>query len=243
MFDRPDHAVDDLGQVVRRNIGGHADRDAGRPVDEQIRVGRREHRGFLGRLVIVRDEVDRLLVEVGHQVVRQRLQLRLGITHRRRRVAVDRPKVPLTVDQGIPHVETLRHPNERVVDGGISVGVEIPHDLADDLGALAICAIGGQPHQAHAIDDPAMGRFETVPHIGQRTPDDDAHGIVHVGAPHLVFDVDGRFDIGSVGHMDYSDRFGVPGTGVSKLRAGSLTRSWRIGTPGGGRGICVYVPI
>ena len=33
-----------LDEVVRRHVGGHADRDAGRAVDEQVRVGRRQHR-------------------------------------------------------------------------------------------------------------------------------------------------------------------------------------------------------
>jgi hypothetical protein len=56
--------VGHLGQVVRRNVGRHADGDAGRPVDEEIR----EPRGKHGRLhllaVVVRDEIDRFLVDV-----------------------------------------------------------------------------------------------------------------------------------------------------------------------------------
>ena len=43
-----------------------------------------------------------------------------------------------------------------------------------------------------AIDDPTMRRFQTVAHIGQRPPDDDAHGVVHIRAPHLILDVDAR---------------------------------------------------
>ena len=38
LLDHPDHAVDDLAQVVRRDVGGHADGDAGRAVDQQVRV-------------------------------------------------------------------------------------------------------------------------------------------------------------------------------------------------------------
>ena len=36
--------VDDLGQVVRRDVGRHADRDARRAVDQQVRQPRRQHR-------------------------------------------------------------------------------------------------------------------------------------------------------------------------------------------------------
>ena len=41
------HAVDDLAQVVRRDVGGHADGDAGRAVDQQVRDRRRQDRRLL----------------------------------------------------------------------------------------------------------------------------------------------------------------------------------------------------
>ena len=37
VLDQPDAAVDDLAQVVRRHVGRHADGDAGRAVDQQVR--------------------------------------------------------------------------------------------------------------------------------------------------------------------------------------------------------------
>ena len=40
-------------------------------------------------------------------------------------------------------------------------------------------------------ENPAMDRLQPIAHIRQRAPDDDAHRIVHVRAPHLVFDVYG----------------------------------------------------
>ena len=36
-----------------------------------------------------------------------------------------------------------------------------------------------------------MHRLESVPDIGERPADDDAHGVVHVRTLHLVFYVDG----------------------------------------------------
>ena len=38
LLDEPDGAVDHLAQVVRRDVRGHADGDAGRAVDEQVGV-------------------------------------------------------------------------------------------------------------------------------------------------------------------------------------------------------------
>ena len=46
--------VDGLGEVVRRDVGRHADRDAGLAVDQQVRDARRQHRGLVLGLVVVR---------------------------------------------------------------------------------------------------------------------------------------------------------------------------------------------
>ena len=192
----------------RRLCGGMfvamPDRDAGRAVHQQVRKRRGQDGGLFGRLVVVGYEVDRLAVEIGHQVVGERLQLRLGVAHRRRRVAVDRSEVPLAVDQRIAHVEALRQADERVVDGRVAVRVEVAHHLADDLGALAVGPVRRQPHRAHAVDDAPVRRLQPVAHVGQGAADDDAHGVVHVGPAHLVFDGDvggtlGAFDVGHGG--------------------------------------------
>src|SRR5262245_17926004 len=63
--DQRDQRVHDLGEVVRRDVGGHADRDARRAVDQEIRNPRGQHDGLLLRLVEVRDEIDGILVDVG----------------------------------------------------------------------------------------------------------------------------------------------------------------------------------
>jgi hypothetical protein len=69
--DRRDDRVGDLVQVVGRHVGGHADGDAGRAVDEQVREPARQDDG-LGLLpVVVLDEVDGLLIDVAQQLHRQ----------------------------------------------------------------------------------------------------------------------------------------------------------------------------
>ena len=64
-------ALDDLAQVVRRNVGRHADRDAGRAVEQHVRQARRQQRRFLQRAVEVRRPVDRALVELGRAAPRR----------------------------------------------------------------------------------------------------------------------------------------------------------------------------
>ena len=53
----------DLAEVVRGHVGGHPDGDPGRAVDQQVRDRGREHLGLGLGAVVVRDEVDRVLVE------------------------------------------------------------------------------------------------------------------------------------------------------------------------------------
>ena len=198
------HAVDHLAHVVRRDVRRHADRDARRSVDQQVRERRRQDGRLFGGLVVVGDEVDGLLVEIRHHRFGERLRARFGVAHRRRRIAVDRAEVALAVDQGIAHVEVLRQPHQRVVDRRVAVRVIVAHHLADDLRALAIGAVRRQPHRPHAVQHAAMRRLQPVAHVGQRSPDDYAHRVIHVRALHLVFDVDGDFVQGDVGHRELS---------------------------------------
>ena len=129
------------------------------------------------------------------------LQPRLGVPHRRGRVAVDRAEVALAVDQRVAHVEVLRQPHERVVDRRVAVGMEIAHHLADDLRALAVAARRRQPHRLHAVQHAAMRRLQPVAGVGQRSSNDYAHGVIHVRPLHFVFDVDGRCLRDEIGHL------------------------------------------
>lgn len=57
--------VDDLGQIVGRDVGGHTDGDADRAVDEEVRqLGGQDGRLAEGAVEVGR-EVDGVLVEVG----------------------------------------------------------------------------------------------------------------------------------------------------------------------------------
>jgi hypothetical protein len=202
-FNQPDAAVDHLAQVVRRHVGRHADSDTGRSVDEQVGKRCGENGRLFGRLVVVRREVDGLLVQVRHRFVGERLEPRLGVTHRRGRVAVHRTEVALAVDQRVAHVEVLRQPHQRVVDRLVAVGMEIAHHLADDLRALAVATRRPQTHGLHAVQDAAMRRLQPIARVGQRSSNDYAHGVIHVRPLHFVFDVDGGCRLrDEVGHRD-----------------------------------------
>ena len=131
-------ARDHLAQIVRRDVGRHADRDAAGAVDQHVGEARRQDLRLVARSVIIGGEIDRVLVDIVEQGHRHLGEPRLGVAHRRRRIGVHRSEIALAVDQRHPHRPILGHPGERVVDRAVAVRVIIAHHVADDLGAFAI---------------------------------------------------------------------------------------------------------
>ena len=67
IVDQRHAGVDHLAEIVRRDVGRHADRDAARAVDQEVREARRQDHRLLLVAVVVRLEVDRVLVDVLEQ--------------------------------------------------------------------------------------------------------------------------------------------------------------------------------
>ena len=85
IVDQRDAGVDHLAEIVRRDVGRHADRDAAGAVDQQIGEARRQNDRLVLVAVVVRLEIDRVLVDVGEQRHRGLAEPALGVAHRRRR--------------------------------------------------------------------------------------------------------------------------------------------------------------
>ena len=98
IFEMRQAGVDHFAEVVRGNVGRHADGNAAGTVDQQVGELRRHHRRLEQAVVVVRLEVDRVLVEVVEQVLRDLRQPRLCVAFGGGRVAVDRAEVALAVD-------------------------------------------------------------------------------------------------------------------------------------------------
>ncbi len=183
--------VDDLAQVVRRDVGRHADGDAVRAVDEQVRDARRHDDGLLEPVVEVRDEVDALLVDVGQELHRDLAEPRFGVPVRGRRVSVDRAVVALPVDERVAHRKVLGEADHRVVDRLVAVRVVLAEHVADDGGTLAVPGRRDEALLVRAVEDAPVDGLQPVAHIGDRSPDDHAHRVIQVRRPHLVLNRDG----------------------------------------------------
>ncbi len=160
--------VDDLAEIVRRDVRRHADGDAAGAVDEQVGELRRQHHGLEQAVVVVGLEVDRLLVEIVEQVLRDLRQPRFGVAFGRRRIAVNGAEVALTVDERHAQRELLRHAHERVVDGEVAVRVEVAHRVAHDLGRLHVLLVPVEPEPLHGVEDAPVHGLEAVAHVGER---------------------------------------------------------------------------
>ena len=189
IFDQQDCGFDDFLQIVRRNIGGHADGDAGGAVDEKAGNARGQNDRLFFAFIEIGNEIDGFLFDVREHFFGDFREARFGVPHRSRGIAVDGAEISLAVDERVAHVEILRHADERVVNGRIAVGMKFAEDFADDFGALAIRLRGSEAQLVHAEEDAAMDGLEAVAHVGQGAPDDYAHGVIEVRLFHLRFDI------------------------------------------------------
>ena len=154
-----------------------------------MRVG--QNFGLVFAFVVVGLEVDGFFVDVFEQRGGDAGEARFGVPHGRGRIAVDGTEVALAVDQRVAHRERLSHADQGVVDRGVAVRVQLTHDVADYAGGLLGGPVMVQAHFLHHKKDAAVHRLEAVADIGEGAADDHAHGVIEVGAAHLVFDVYG----------------------------------------------------
>ena len=195
IVDQRHAGVDQFAQIVRRDVGGHADGDAAGAVDQQIGKARRQHHRLVLVAVVVGLEIDGVLVDVVEQRHRRLGQPAFGVAHGRRRIAVDRAEIALPVDQLQAHGEILRHAHQRVVDRLVAVRVIFAHHVADHARRFDVFLVGRVALLVHRIQDAAVHRLQAVAHVRQRPRHDHAHGVIEIRALHLLGDRDGA-DIG-----------------------------------------------
>ena len=135
-------ASTDLAQVVRRDVRGHADGDAGRAVDQQVGDARRQHDRLGARVVVVRDEVDGVAVDdprasptrSATDAPRCSAWLQAGRRRSSRSCPGRRPAGSAARTAGRDAPPTGR-------STALAVRVVVARDVAGDLGALPVGAV------------------------------------------------------------------------------------------------------
>ncbi len=180
LVDQQDRGVDDLGGVVRRDAGRHADRDAAGAIGEQIGEQAGEQFRLILLAIIGRAEIDRILVQPVHQVDRDLRQPRFGIAIGGGVIAVDIAEISLSVDQRVTQRKGLCEADHRIIDRLVAMRMIFADHVADDARAFLVTLAGIEPQQPHRPQQPAMHRLQPVAHIGQRSRGDRRHGVDEV---------------------------------------------------------------
>jgi hypothetical protein len=170
IVDVRDRGVDDLAEVVRRDVRRHADRDAARPVDQQVREPGGQDDRLAVLAVVVGLEVDGVRVEVAQHLARDGREARLRVPHGGGRVVVDRAEVALAVDERVAQRELLRHADERVVDRRIAVRVVLAHAVADDAAHLEYGRLGWSPFSVPGEQNAPVHRLQPSRTSGSARP-------------------------------------------------------------------------
>ena len=158
--------VAELGKVVRRDVGGHADGDAGGAVEEEVGDLRGQDDRLDLAAVVVGHHVHGVLVHVLAEVLGELAHADLGVAGGGGAVAVDVAEVAVAVDQAVAHGEGLGEADDGVVDGGVAVWVVLTHDLADDCSRLAVRLGVGDAHLAHRVNGAAVDGLHAVARVG-----------------------------------------------------------------------------
>ena len=159
MFDHMNQSVNDLAQVVWRNVGCHSNRNPGGPIDEQVGNTRRQDNWLAFAAIVVVFVINRIFVDVTKHFGSDFFHSCFGITHRCSTITVDRAKVSVTIDQGITVTKILGHTDHRFVNTGVSMRVKFPHDIPHQSSGFFIRATWHHIEFAHAIQNTALHGF------------------------------------------------------------------------------------
>ena len=165
---------------MRRDIRRHADGDAGRAVDQQVREARGKDARFFSRFIEVWIPQNGFLVDIAQHLVAELRHTRLGVTIGRRGIAVNGTEVAVAVDKRIAHGEILRQTHHRVVDRRVAVRMVPAQHVADACRRFLERLVGGQAVLVHGVENAPVDGLQTVAHIGQRAADNDGHRVVDV---------------------------------------------------------------
>ncbi len=168
----------DLPQVVRRDARRKTDRNAERAVQQTKGHARRQELRFVELAVVVPDEIDRALVDLGEHQLGEARQPRLGVAVGRCGVAVARTKIALAVDQRVAHRERLRQMHHRVVGRAVAVRVVLAEHLTDVARALGKAV---RTRLAHRVQNATLHGFQPVGDLGQGARLDRRHRVAEIG--------------------------------------------------------------
>ena len=148
-----------------RNIGCHTNGNTGGTVYQQVWEMRWQNGRLHQTVIVVWLKIYGFFFNVGEQYLGELAHSCFCITISSRRVTVYGTEVTVTVHQRIPHGEILCQTNKGVIHRGITVGVIPSQHGTYRIGTFAVCLVGMKSVFKHGIQNTAMHRLQTIPHI------------------------------------------------------------------------------
>ena len=168
-------------QVMRRNIRGHTDRNAGRTIEQHIWQSCRQQCRLVHRAVKVGDPFNGPLSEFGQEGFRIGSQTRFRIAHRGEGLRIiGRAEITLTIDDRIAIGEVLRHMHHGFVGCRITMRMKLADHVTNRARTLLVLGSRRQTQLTHRINDAALDRLQAIGQLRQRTVEDDVHRIIEI---------------------------------------------------------------
>ena len=136
IFDQRHQRAAQFAQIVRRDGGRHADRDAGRAIGQKIGKGGGKHHRLFVFAVIGGAEIDRVFVQPFQQRLGRFGEAAFGVAHGGGVIAIDIAEIALAFDQRIAQGEILGQAHQRFIDRQVAMGMIFADDIADHAGAF-----------------------------------------------------------------------------------------------------------
>ena len=115
-LDEINDGIADLAEVMGRDIGSHADGDAGAAVEEEVGEAGGQHGRLLEAVIEVGHEVDSLFFNIDEHFLGDFSQTGFSIAHGGGGVIIDAAEVALAIDEWIAHREVLRQTDHSIID-------------------------------------------------------------------------------------------------------------------------------
>ena len=141
--------VHHLAKIMRCHIRGHPHRNARRPIHQQLRNTRGQHHRLLERLIEVRHEIHRILVQIFQHILADPSQTRLRVPHGRRAIPIHRAKIALPKHERVAQRPILRHAHHRIVHRHIAMRMVLSQHLSHDTCRLLRGRVVRKPQPQH----------------------------------------------------------------------------------------------
>ena len=151
--------MNDITQIVRRNICCHTDRNTCRSIYQQVWITGRKNGWFFFRLVKVWHEVYGIFVDIGKHSHGNLGKSCLCVTHGSSAISIHRTKVTMSVDKWISGRPRLCHVDKCPVNGAVPVRMVFTHRIPDNTRTFTMWLVRTIIQLYHGIQDTPLYRL------------------------------------------------------------------------------------